>query len=165
MSSDPNSAPKLGDRLRDVARQLRQEEQVQIQATSRILGAAAQLAQNNDRLVEEVVEMVTEDLSQAPPPERYTAANLEQQFDSFKAAKEHFGLKAGGWKNLAEKLNALPPEPTETSAPLPAQPIQQNSPQPSTNPRLTAIEQELRAMRTDLNRLLQLVEQLVQQSL
>jgi hypothetical protein len=64
MSNDPppmtQPVPKLslGDRIRGIANQLRQENDVQIKATSRILGAAAQIAQNHDHLIDEVVEMV-----------------------------------------------------------------------------------------------------------
>jgi hypothetical protein len=53
-----------GDRIRKIADRLKQETSVQIKATSRILAAAAQISQNHDRLIEEVVEMVEEDLEQ-----------------------------------------------------------------------------------------------------
>ena len=35
----------------------------------------------------------------------YTVDWLQRNFDSFKVAKEHFGLSARSWKKLAEKLN------------------------------------------------------------
>lgn len=159
MSNDSNAAPqKLGDRIRNIARQLRQEEQVQIQATSRILGAAAQLAQNNDRLVDEVVEVVTEDLDQAALTTRYTVDGLKQQFKSFKAAKLHFELKASGWEALVDKLNASETYRATSASTAPAS----SAPPPDTPSaiaqRLDAIEQDLRAMRADLSRVLQLLE-------
>jgi hypothetical protein len=59
-----------GDRIRKIADQLKQETSVQIKATSRILAAAAQISQNHDRLIEEVVEMVEEDLEQQVQADR-----------------------------------------------------------------------------------------------
>lgn len=154
----------LGDRIRAVAQQLRQEEQVQIQATSRILGAAAQLAENNDRLVGEVVAMVEEDLDQKP--HRYTVEGLKQQFGRFKAAKAHFGYSARGWDSLVQQLNAQGPfaKPSAVQA-------TKKTPLPETSPemhpevrqeaqRLEAIELEIRAMRSDIEQILELLKRL-----
>ncbi|PLZ95451.1 hypothetical protein CI594_14765, partial [Fischerella thermalis CCMEE 5196] len=55
---------KLGDQIRNIANRLKQETEVQIKATSRILGAAAQISENHERLINEVVDMVEEDLNQ-----------------------------------------------------------------------------------------------------
>ena len=35
----------------------------------------------------------------------YTVSWLQRNFDSFKAAKEHFGIRARSWAKLAERLN------------------------------------------------------------
>jgi hypothetical protein len=153
ISPSPTLNPKLGDRLRNIVTQLRQEGDVQIQATSRILGAAAQIAENHDRLVDEVVEMVEEDLNQPSPPassESYTVERLKQQFAKLNDAKAHFGVKASSWANLADKLN----EPVAKPPYKPQQP-------PAIDQRLVAIEAEIQAMRGDINRILNLLEHLV----
>lgn len=95
----------LGDRLRGIAQELKQETDTQIQATSRILGAAAMIAQNHDQLIGEVVEMVEEDLERGQSIVTYNVTVLKQQFKTLKAAKAHFGIKANSWDTLAAKLN------------------------------------------------------------
>lgn len=169
MSQDPlvplSPKPSLGDRIRDIAHQLRQENTVQIKATSRILGAAAQLAENHDQLIDEVVEMVETDLAQAepdatshqvsPPPQLpafYTVAQLQQQFKKLSDAKAHFGLKASSWAALAAKLNrpssgAQPPGsfPGDTQALI----LQ----------RLDAIEQDMQILHRDLEQVRHLLAQ------
>ncbi len=103
--------PTLGDRIRGIANQIRQESDVQIKATSRILGAAAQIAQNHDHLIDEVVDMVAEDLDhqeRIQVLESYTVKHLQDQFKTLKAAKAHFDIKATSWVALVFKLN----EPT-----------------------------------------------------
>lgn len=42
--------------------------------------------------------------------DKYTDKNLKEQFQSFKAAKAHFRIKARSWKALAAKLNKPTPE-------------------------------------------------------
>jgi hypothetical protein len=59
-----------GDRIRVIADQLKQETSLQIKATSRILGAAAQISENHDRLIDEVVELMEEDLEQHSQPSK-----------------------------------------------------------------------------------------------
>lgn len=163
----------LGDRVRRIADQLRQEGDVQIKATSRILGAAAQMAQNHDRLIDEVVDMVEDDLAygaQAPSPtptaaiqaapsaapsgEPYTAKRLQQLFKRLSEAKAHFGLKASSWAILAEKLNALPSPPP----PPPPAPSQTGSSEATLAQRLEAMELEMRAMRSDIRQILQILQ-------
>ncbi|HEY9664911.1 MAG TPA: hypothetical protein V6C65_41255 [Allocoleopsis sp.] len=149
---------KLGDRIRDIASQLRQEDEVQIKATSRILGAAAQLAENHDRLIDEVVEMVVEDLDrQAQQPAPYTVEQLQQQFKKLGDAKAHFGIKASGWANLVSKLNeqATPSPPAATSP-------QPTPTQDAVFQRLEAIEQEMQMLRGDINRAMALLELIVE---
>lgn len=41
----------------------------------------------------------------APKQAKYTEEGLRAQFQSFKEAKSHFGMKARSWKLLASKLN------------------------------------------------------------
>jgi hypothetical protein len=95
----------LGDRLRGIAQELREETDTQIKATSRILGAAAMIAQNHDQLIGEVVEMVEEDLDRGQSVVTYSVAVLKQQFKTLKAAKAHFGIKANSWDILVARLN------------------------------------------------------------
>ena len=162
-AASPPRQPNLGDRIRTIARQLRQEDQVQVKATARILGAAAQLAENHDRLVEDVVEMVEEDLDHtaASLPITYTAEQLQQQFSSFKDAKAYFDLTAKGWDALAEKLNGRQ-GPADHAAAHSTMP-QAASPSPQEIfLRLDALEQELQTIRGDVARILQIVERIAQ---
>lgn len=163
MSDDLNSihatpvTSALGDRIRNLTSQLRQERNVQIKATSRILGAAAQMAINHDRLIDQVVEMVEEDLEQQnqfQPGEPYTSDRLKHQFKSLKDAKAHFNLKASSWDALAAKLNA-------TSAPAKS-PSKNVISQDIVAQRLDAIEQDLQILRGDMNQVLHSLALLIQ---
>ena len=103
-----NNGAKLGDKIRNIADRLKQETQVQIKATSRILGAAAQISENHDRLINEVVEMVEEDLekqTQTYQKDIYTVEIIKQQFKTLREAKKHFKLKATSWESLVNKVN------------------------------------------------------------
>jgi hypothetical protein len=103
-----NSGAKLGDKIRNIADRLKQETEVQIKATSRILGAAAQISENHDRLINEVVEMVEEDLekqTQAYQKDIYTVEILKQQFKTLREAKKRFQLKATSWESLVNQVN------------------------------------------------------------
>lgn len=147
--------PTLGDRIRGIANQLRQENDIQIKATSRILGAAAQIAQNHDHLIDEVVDMVEEDLdqqAQVKASEPYTVAQLQQQFKTLKDAKAHFAIKATSWAALVSKLN----EPAAT------QPPQCTKPQDAVTKHLESIEYELQTMRGDINQVLHLLNLIVE---
>ncbi|KAM3101686.1 hypothetical protein ACKFKF_06730 [Phormidesmis sp. 146-12] len=139
----------LGDRIRTLADQLNQETNLQIKATSRILGAAAQISQNHDRLVNEVVAMVEEDLEQASRSqavEWVTVEQLKRQFKTLAEAKAHFNLKTRTWVTLVDKLNgqkALPEiKPDEISV----------------SQRLDKIEGDLKALQTDVNQALSLLD-------
>jgi hypothetical protein len=105
------SKPKLGEQIRNIANRLKQESEVQIKATARILGAAAQISENHDRLINEVVDMVEEDLNQQTqtyPRDIYTVEILKKQFKTLREAKDSFKLKATSWESLTNKLNNLP---------------------------------------------------------
>ena len=55
-----------------------------IKVTSRILGAAAQISQNHDRLIDQVSEMIQEDLAQEATVEMgeiVTIDQLKKQFN------------------------------------------------------------------------------------
>jgi chromosome segregation ATPase len=152
----------LGDRIRSVADQLRQENQVQVKATARILGAAAKIAENHDQLIDEVAEMVEEDLDQQAhnqhpeiKPALYTVEQLQKQFKTLKEAKAHFNLKANGWEALVSKLN----EQETSSRP------QASKPRNSVDQRLEAIERELQTMRGDINQIMNLVTQMAEKLL
>lgn len=151
----------LGDRLRGIAKELRQETDTQIKATSRILGAAAQLAQNHDQLIGEVVEMVEEDLAQIEqrePSVAYTVPDLKREFKTLKAAKAHFGIKATGWDALATKLNEANGIPisseTEVSNATPSQVLE----------RLDRIELEITSLRGRMEQMLELLQEIAKQS-
>lgn len=160
--SDPNVQPLpasgLGDRIRNIANQLRQEGAIQIKATSRILGAAAKLSQNYDSLIDEVVEMVEEDLDQHPPPclpQPYTVQQLQQQFRKLTDAKAHFGIKATSWQALVDKLN----QPTDEK-PAASQPASFPSPDLVLQ-RLETIEGEIQTLQQDMKQVLHLLNQLL----
>jgi hypothetical protein len=107
-TADNKSKNKLGDKIRNIADRLKQETEVQIKVTSRILGAAAQISENHDKLIDEVVEMVEEDIdrqTQTVQKDIYTVDILKQQFKTLREAKERFKLKATSWESLVNKLN------------------------------------------------------------
>ncbi|MBW4687388.1 MAG: hypothetical protein KME40_20310 [Komarekiella atlantica HA4396-MV6] len=101
------SKAKLGEQIRNIADRLKQDNEVQTKATSRILGAAAQISENHDRLINEVVDMVEEDLNKQTQTYQkiYTVEILKQQFKTLREAKNHFKLKATSWESLTKKLN------------------------------------------------------------
>lgn len=107
-STRTQGKPKLGDTIRNIADRLKQETEIQKKATSRILGAAAQISANHEQLIDEVVEMVREDLeqqTQASKSHIYTVEILKKQFKTLREAKDNFKLKATSWESLANKLN------------------------------------------------------------
>ena len=138
----------LGDRIRGIADQLRQETHIQIKATSRILGAAAQISENHDRLINEVSDMVQGDLDQASAlmsMEPITTEQLKQRFKTLAQAKAYFNVKAGSWMALTEKVNA------KTEQPLPS--LEKSS----VSQRLEAIDIDLKTLRTDLNQVMKML--------
>lgn len=60
----------LGNKIRAEVARLRAEREVQARAMARILGAAAQIADNHDRLIDEVVAVAEADLEQVAKPRR-----------------------------------------------------------------------------------------------
>ncbi|GEM_PF-1224690 len=100
---------RLGDQIRSIADRLKQETDIQIKVTSKILGAAAQIAENHDRLISEVVDIVESDLNvekQVSQKYIYTVDILKKQFKTLRDAKAHFNLKVNSWELLVNKLNA-----------------------------------------------------------
>jgi hypothetical protein len=97
----------LGDEIRKVADQLQKEKNLQIKSTSQILGTAAQISENHDRLIDEVFQMAKEDLIQQSQADTYSIEILKKKFSTLGEAKAHFKLKANSWKNLAKKLDFL----------------------------------------------------------
>jgi hypothetical protein len=155
----PDSQPKtLGDRLRDIAEELRQETNTQIKATSRILGAAAQMAQNHDQLIGEVVEMVEEDLEQSGFPVPYEVFDLKKEFKTLKVAKAHFGIKANSWVSLAAKLNEVSGIPASSKIGIP------NTTQNEVLERLGAIEQDIKSLNESMKQVLDLLREIAEQS-
>lgn len=119
---DRKKKPKLADKIRDIADNLKFETEVQMQATSRILGAAAQISENHDKLIDEVIEMVNDDLNQQHKnhqgdientsniysdylDKRYNIESLKQHFKTLREAKEYFQIKANSWESLVNKLH------------------------------------------------------------
>jgi hypothetical protein len=143
----------LGEQVRKIADQLKQETHLQIKATSRILGAAAQIAENHDRLIDEVTDMVEDDLhrqSQASQPKTYTSETLTQEFKTLREAKAHFELKANSWEALANKLNSLA---DQKSASIDTQ--------TSVLERLATIENDIKVVQSKTNEVLLLLKQLI----
>jgi hypothetical protein len=144
----------LGEQVRRIADQLKEETNLQIKATSRILGAAAQIAANHDQLITEVVNMAEEDLNQkiqVSQTNTYTVTTLKQQFKTLGEAKSHFGLKATSWAALVNKLNKNLPSQNSAST---------DQFKPSLPERLDRIESELTILRTDVTQILFLLKQL-----
>lgn len=140
----------LGEQVRRIADQLKQETDLQIKATSRILGAAAQISENHDRLIHEVVNMVEEDLekqTQILQKKIYTIEMLKEQFITLKEAKSCLGLKASSWAALASKINNL-------SVQIPAF---INSSNGSVLTRLDSIERKLETMHIEVSQILSLL--------
>ncbi|PZO44402.1 MAG: hypothetical protein DCF21_13395 [Leptolyngbya sp.] len=151
----------LGDRLRGIAEELRQETDTQIKATSRILGAAAQMAQNHDQLIGDVVEMVEEDLDRRDQGESlttYTVPDLKQEFKTLKAAKAHFGVKANSWDSLATKLNEANRIPISSETWIP------NNTHSQVLERLDAIELKIISLQGSMEQVLELLQEMVKQS-
>ncbi|MBD1875189.1 hypothetical protein H6F75_17025 [Nodosilinea sp. FACHB-131] len=151
----------LGDRLRNIAQELRQETDTQIKATSRILGAAAQIAQNHDQLISEVVEMVEEDLSRREQSENlttYKVSDLKQEFKTLKAAKDHFDIKANSWDSLATKLNETSGIPSSSETWIP------NTNNSQVLERLDAIELEIKSLQESMEQVLGLLQEMTKQS-
>jgi hypothetical protein len=160
MSQEPapvvrtKSKGTLGEQVRRIADQFQQETDLQIKATSRILGAAAQISENHDRLIRKVVDMVEEDLDNETriyQTKTFTIGILKQQFRTLSEAKSHFGLKASSWATLANKLNN----------PSVQNPISTDCSKTSVTKRLNAIEDEIRIMRTEISQILFLLKQLI----
>jgi len=144
----------LGDRIRRIADELREETDLQIQVTSRILGAAAQISENHERLIDEVVDMVEDDLAQnvdTYTTNTYTVEALKKKFKTLGEAKQYFDLKANSWLALAEKLNRYSNQQI-MSAEIPKMLIIE---------RLDVIENELKVLRLETSQILALVQQLI----
>ena len=140
-----NQKSTYGDRIRKVADQLKQETQLQIKVTSRILGAAAQISQNYDRLIDQVSEMIQEDLAQEETVEIVTIDQLKKQFKTLSEAKKHFNLKANSWTALTDKLNQL----------IDVSPL--DIKQSSVPQRLESIESQLKLLGDDLSQVINLL--------
>ncbi len=148
----------VGKTIRKIADQLKQESNLQIKVTSQILGAAAQISENHDRLIDEVVDMVEEDLdhrAQTYKADKFTVDVLKQQFKTFGEAKSHFELKANSWATLSDKLNSLSDQSS----------IVTHCSKTSVTNRLEIIEHEIRIMRTEVSQVLFLLHQLTHNSL
>jgi len=144
----------LGDRIRRIADELREETDLQIQVTSRILGAAAQISENHERLIDEVVDIVEDDLAQnvdTYTTNTYTVEALKKKFKTLGEAKQYFDLKANSWLALAEKLNRYSNQQI-MSAEIPKMLIIE---------RLDVIENELKVLRLETSQILALVQQLI----
>ena len=153
-STHHRSRLTMGDKIRNIADQLQQETQIQVKATARILGAAAQITENHDRLIDEVTSMVNQDLDLLESTQQsseHTVENLKKSYKTLKKAKEVLGLKAKSWNDLLKKLNA--------------QKIAHNSQNPSLisqllifAERLTKAEKEIQLIRSDLHDILSFLE-------
>jgi hypothetical protein len=134
-----------------------------------MLGAAAQLAENHDRLIDEVVEMVEEDLNHqnsrnqpASSPklqsdtveQPHTVEKLKRQFDKLNDAKAHFGIKASSWAALSDKLNQLHEPATASPSPLQSR---MNTSQDFISQRFEAIEDKIQTLQGDMEQALKIL--------
>jgi Mg2+ and Co2+ transporter CorA len=186
------SAPKilakgqgtLGARVRQIADQLKEESDLQIKVTSRILGAAAQIAQNHDRLIEEVVEMVEEDLDQKqamgssnPSAVNPSAVNPSAVNSSAvnSSAVNSSAVKTYTVEELKKQFKTLNQAKTHFGIKAsswdtlinklnpPSVPNQPTHEQPSSEilERLANIEQDLVSLRSDTHQILVLLQRLI----
>lgn len=158
LASNIKPSESLGDQVRRLATQLQEEQVLQIKATSRILGAAAQISQNHDRLITEVTNMVEEDLDREifiQTITLYTVEQLKQKFRKLEDAKSHFGIKASSWGVLVTKLNNSSGQQS-----LPSSSKQTSKAKESIPERLDSIEHELKLLRTDTSQILLLLQKL-----
>jgi hypothetical protein len=142
--------PSIGAKIRHIADQLTQETDIQIKATSRILSAAAQISDNHDRLISEIVDMVEEDIDHQTSRHTTNAWSVEllkQQFRTLAEAKSHFGLTANTWVALAKKVNSFR--------------VNADSSETSMLKRLDTIEAELKSMRVEIGQILLILNQLL----
>lgn len=148
------SQPKIGDKIRKIADELKQEQYIQIKTTSRILGATAQISENHERLIDEVVEMVNEDLdyqNKLPETIFYTVDCLKQQYKTLSEAKTNFNIKANSWAKLADKLN-------EQNAFIKNN---KESSQYSVAERLIVIEKEVKDIHQEIQQIFAIVQQIL----
>jgi hypothetical protein len=137
----------VGEQIRQIADRLKQETSIQVHATAKILGAAAQISTHHDRLIDEVVEMVEEDLEIQQEPQ-FLVETLKQQFKTFNKAKLFYKLKARSWIDLANQLNfSNIPNPRSV-----------NTKEDAMAQRLSAIEEELKTIQLQLRQILLLLE-------
>lgn len=154
MSKQPQQS--LGEQIRTIADQLKQETKIQIKATSHILGAAAQIAENHDQLIDEVTDIMNEDLEKQSSSKTvvYTVENLKKQYKTLRNAKAYFGMKANSWKLLASKLNSQ-----YFSKSIQNDEIESSTLEIST--RLINLENEVKNMRLEINNIISLLEQIL----
>lgn len=144
----------LGDKVRKIADQIKEESDLQVKVTSRILGAAAQIAENHDQLIVEVTDMVEEDLDQKNSIDSikvYDVDNLKQEFRTLKEAKSHFGLKANSWASLADKINNDSTQNPEFA----------NKSIVSTSERFDSLENKIEHLSSDVGQILILMQKLI----
>jgi hypothetical protein len=156
-NNSASQSTTLGDRLRGIAEELRQETDMQIKATSRILGAAAQMAQNHDRLIGEVVDMVEEDLDPREQSEVLApddVSDLKKKFKTLKVAKAHFGIKANSWEVLITKLNERNGISVHSETGI------LNPAQNEVLKRLSAIEQDMKSLQGSIEQVVELLREI-----
>jgi hypothetical protein len=159
LSTATTQAESLGDQVRKLADQLKEESTLQIKVTSRMLGAAAQISESHDRLITEVTNMVEEDLDRGifiQTITLYTVEQLKQTFKKLEDAKSHFGIKASSWGVLVTKLNNSSGQNN-----LPSSSKQTAKAKESIPERLDSIEHELKILRTDTSQILVLLQHLI----
>ncbi|WP_107666526.1 hypothetical protein [Cyanothece sp. BG0011] len=146
----------ISETIRTIADQLQQETKIQIKATSHILAAAAQIAENHDQLIDEVVDVVMEDLDKESPETQivYTINDLKQQYQKLRNAKSALGIKANSWQSLVDKLNSKVKLENQNNSI--SEPSLSNLSQ-----RLLRIENEIKMIHLEINSLVVLVNQII----
>lgn len=154
MASHKNSK-RFSDKVRQVADELKVEDELQKRITARILGAAAQISNNHEHLIDEVAEVSRDDIDriealQSSPV--HSVRQLKLKFKTLSQAKAHFGVTARSWKSLVEKLNS------EVSELMPEGDKRQEQ---GTTERLAQIEQRLEQLQVDVQTILGIVSKLI----
>ena len=162
-SAKPSRKKRFSDSIRQTIDDLQAEDQLQTRITSRILGAAAQISDNHERLIEQVAEVARDDLEkmEALSAQRHTPEGLKQEFQTLNCAKAHFEIKARSWSALAKKLNGTNDarqSPAQHSAKAEGKRAERET---ELSERLARLEEKLEKMQADLSLVLQLLSTLI----
>ena len=158
MLSHHNQLPQkksIAKAVREIADNLKNETNIQVKATSKILSNAAKIAVNQDQLIDEIVDVVIEDLDtvqQTKESRLYIIGLLKKKYGTFHNAKSHLGVKARSWSALINKLNNQSIIENRNN----------NETKLSLNERLSSIETEIENINYRVDQLFVLLKQISQ---